>query len=388
VYRTQKYRLYPTPEQAEKLGKFASGVRFVYNLALEQRRDFWRQYRRVTGDRLDYVTQGRQLTELRREFAWIAETPADFQSAALRELDHAFRAYFRGGGFPRFKKAGRAESFEVKARDTRRMKYNAKWSAISLPKLGMVKFRDTRLINGDICGVRVTLDGGDWYVCLKIRNSYEAPASGLPATGIDRGVRIAMMLSDGTAHNAPSSLAALEANLRHARRVLSSRDRASVRRKWQLAKVGRAASRLARARRDWQHKATTAITRDHGIVVIEALETRNMTAGGRHKRGLNRSILNVGWQTIERMLAYKLEDRGGTLIKTNPAYTSQTCSACGTIDKRSRESQARFACLHCDHEMNADHNAAINILRQGLAGVDGGGYAPDEARTIHLRLAA
>jgi putative transposase len=113
-----------------------------------------------------------------------------------------------------------------------------------------------------------------------------------------------------------------------------------------------------------------------------------MTARGQGKRGLNRAILNIGWHRIELMLAYKLEERGGTLIKTNPAYTSQTCSACGAIDRGSRESQSRFACLHCGHEMNADHNAAINILRQGLAVVDGSGCAPDEARTNHLRLAA
>jgi putative transposase len=113
-----------------------------------------------------------------------------------------------------------------------------------------------------------------------------------------------------------------------------------------------------------------------------------MTAAGPNKRGLNRSILNIGWNAIETMLAYKLEERGGTLLKINPAYTSQQCSACGTIDGGSRESQARFACLHCGHEMNADHNAAINILRQGLAGAEGAGCGPVEARTSNLRLVA
>jgi len=191
----------------------------------------------------------------------------------------------------------------------------------------------------------------------------------------------------------PAELNLLAIKAGKAKRVLSRRKRGSRRYEAQRKVAGAIIAKAARIRWDWQQKLTTDIVRQYGTVVLEDLKTRNMTARGREagaaqKRGLNRAILNIGWYSIELMLTYKLEERGGTLIKINPAFTSQTCSACGTIDKGSRESQARFACLHCDHEMNADHNAAINILRQGLAGVDGGGYAPDEARTTQPRLAA
>lgn len=102
------------------------------------------------------------------------------------------------------------------------------------------------------------------------------------------------------------------------------------------------------------------------------------------KRGLNRSILNQGWGAFARILAYKLEERGGTLVLVNPAYTSQTCSECGTIDKESRESQAVFKCRHCGHEAHADTNAALNILRRNTAsmGVEGLHLRPDEALTV------
>lgn len=388
MFRTQKYRLYPTEEQAEKLAQFAGAVRFVYNLALEQRRDFCRQYKRATGKTLNYISQGPQLTALRRECEWLRETPADCQHGALQDLDKAFAAFYRGGGYPRFRKAGLNDSFEVKARHVAVRRLNAKWSQTRIPNLGWVKFRDTRPLRGELRSLRVVLDRGQWFACIGVRADHEAPESQLPPVGIDRGVKLALALSDGQAIMAPGQLKALEMQARRAQRMLSRRKRGSARYTRQRRAVARLKAKVARVRQDWQHKATTGISRQFGIVVLEALNTHGMTAAGPNKRGLNRSILNVGWHTIETMLAYKLEEHGGTLLKINPAYTSQTCSACGTIDRGSRESQARFACLHCGHEMNADHNAAINILRQGLAGVDGGGCAPVEARTIHPRLAA
>ncbi len=86
----------------------------------------------------------------------------------------------------------------------------------------------------------------------------------------------------------------------------------------------------------------------------------------RQKAGLNRSILDQGWGAFKTMLAYKMADRGGVLIEVDPAYTSQTCSACGVIDKASRKDQATFICTACGHHANADTNAAINILKRGL----------------------
>jgi putative transposase len=132
---------------------------------------------------------------------------------------------------------------------------------------------------------------------------------------------------------------------------------------------------MARIRKDWNHKASLSIAQRFGAVAIEALRISNMTASAKgdtanhgknvaQKAGLNRSILNQGWFQFETLLAYKLEERGGDLVSVDPAYTSQTCSACGCIDKRSRESQARFVCIDCGHQEHADTNAAINIKRR------------------------
>ncbi|OWK25248.1 hypothetical protein AJ87_12770, partial [Rhizobium yanglingense] len=154
-------------------------------------------------------------------------------------------------------------------------------------------------------------------------------------------------------------------------------------------------ARAARIRQDWRHKASLDIARRFATVVLEDLATRNMTRSARgtvdapgtnvcQKAGLNRAILEQGWHGFETVLADKLEERGGYLCKVDPRHTSQTCSACGAVDRESRESQASFRCCQCGLRAHADHNAAINILRRNTASmiVEEGQRLSVEAITI------
>jgi putative transposase len=176
----------------------------------------------------------------------------------------------------------------------------------------------------------------------------------------------------------PSSLNAIERLHRNAQRVISRRKKGSKRRLKAIQRAARLSAKRARIRRDWHHKTALGIAKRFGTVVMEDLKITNMTVSAagtvdapgtnvRQKAGLNRSILNQGWYAFETILAYKLEERGGNLIKVPAMYTSQTCSSCGTIDRKSRESQASFVCQHCGHRDHADVNAAINILRGNTA---------------------
>jgi IS605 OrfB family transposase len=135
---------------------------------------------------------------------------------------------------------------------------------------------------------------------------------------------------------------------------------------------------------DWQHRASADIARRFGAVTLEDLKTSSMV---RANRGLARLIHEQGWRGFELKLSYKLEERGGALVKVNPAYSSQTCAACGAVDKASRESQSRFACRHCGSVEHADVNAAKVILCRSSAVLEGSAYAPVEARTNHALAA-
>lgn len=372
--RGYKFRLKPTEVQAATLAQFAGACRFVYNLALEQRRDYWRPGRRIT-----YLTQAADLTKLRAEVEWINALPVHALQQALRDLDRAFVNFFEGrASYPTPRVKGIHDSFRVPQNggDLRIRKLNAKWSSVKLPKLGWVKYRSHRLVDGEICNATVSLKGGHWWVSIQTEREIDVHPSALPPVGVDRGVAVLAALSTGELIEPGSALVKHSRRLKNAQRCLSRRKNGSNRWRQQKSRVNRIHTKIANTRKDQLHKVSLDLARRFGTVVVEALKTKNMTASaagtveepGRNvaqKSGLNRAILDKGWHMFETMLAYKLAERGGTLVKVNPAFTSQTCAECGTISKANRESQADFECVSCGHAAHADLNAARNILRAG-----------------------
>lgn len=390
IFRGNTFLLKPTPEEGRRLSQEAGICRLVYNLALEQRRDWHRQYQKTTGNNLNWATQGKELTALRSEFDFIRAGSVAAQQIELANLDSAFKAFFRGGGYPGFRKKGIGDRFSCHGREIRIESLNSKWSRVRLPKIGWVKFRQTRPIEGKAFEATVTRTALGWQISFGCKIDRDIEDIG-GAVGIDRGVAVPLALSDGQAFALPDRIAHLDKLQRKAQRIASRRKRGSNRHAKAQRRVRNICARKSRIRKDWAHRATTAITRQYGTVVVERLRTKDMTksAAGTinspgknvaQKRGLNRAILNVGWHQIQEMLAYKAY----RLIKVDPAYTSQTCSSCGVVDKQSRKNQASFVCVHCGHRENADRNAAINILNRGntaVLDVEGCGYAPSEAST-------
>lgn len=359
-------------------------MRLVYNLALEQREQHWRQFRAATGQNISWITQEREVTVLRAEFPFIAACPRYPLSGALRDLERAFGAFFAGRAhYPSFRRKGENESFRFQGPRIRTRKINRRWSAARLPCVGWVRYRDSRAITGTVQNVTITQSGGGWFISFACAIEHEAPANDNPSVGIDRGITNTLALSTGEVFSLPASLAALDRRKRRAQRVMARRKRGSRRYAKQRKRVAGIAARIARVRADWQHRVSLDIASRFGLVVLEKLNVKGMTAKGRGKRGLNRSILEQGWSALAAKLAYKLEERGGALVSVHPAYSSQTCSDCGAVDKASRKSQADFACTSCGLTINADHNAAIIILRRSTPAmpVEGRGYAPVEAGT-------
>lgn len=389
-FRGCTYALRPTAEQAILFEQFAGVCRLVWNLALEQRINHWRNYQARTGDNLNFVTQSRELTKLRAEVDFIRAVSQTAQQRVLKDLDDAFHRAWKGlGGYPGFKRKGVNDTFSFKGREIRVEKINRRWSRIKLPKIGWVKFRDTRPLQGEAAEVTVNRTALGWQISIGCK--LDEAAEVLPGSvGIDRGVSVPLMLSDGTSYAMPASIDVLDRKIRKAQRVASRRKRGSVRYAKAQRRVAKLKAKQARVRKHWAHTATTDITRRYGTVVIERLRTKNMTASasgaveapGRNvaqKRGLNRAILNVGWHQIETMLFYK----AGNLIKVDPRHTSQTCSSCGHTDNRSRKSQAQFCCTACGHRDNADRNAAVVILHRGnTPGVEPCRWAGVETRTV------
>ena len=159
-------------------------VRLVYNLALEQRRDWYRQYRRATGKRLTYVGRARELTALRAAFDWIADVHVTPQQQALRDLETAYDNFFADRArYPRPRRKGVNEAFRFQGREIETRRLNRRWSAVRLPKIGWVKFRDTRKIRGKVKNVTLALAANGWHISFACEIAHVAVPSALPAVG-------------------------------------------------------------------------------------------------------------------------------------------------------------------------------------------------------------
>ena len=304
---------------------------------------------------------------------------------ALKDLERAYRNFFAGrGAFPRFKNKGRDDAF----RHPQGVRLDPPNGRIYLPKLGWMRYRASRSVEGEIGQGTVSLHAGKWFVSIQIEREVEAPVH--PATslvGIDVGVKRFATLPDGTVIEPVNAFRKAEAGLARAQREMSRKVKFSSNWKKAKVKVQRIHSRIARIRSDFLHKASTTISKNHAVVVVEALDVRNMTASAagtveepgknvRQKAGLNKAILDQGWGEFRRQLGYKQVWRGGWMLAVPAPYTSQTCPECGHVAAANRPSQAVFRCVSCGH---ADDVAAINIARAGHARLACGQTSPIKA---------
>jgi transposase len=363
-----RYRLYPSPEQVSVLERHCGAARFVWNLAVEQHQ-WWRPGRRSAPG---YLEQCRQLTAARAEYAWLREGSQMVQQQALRDFAQAMTNFFAGTHRrPRWRKAGRGEGFRVVAvglGDVRRLSRN--WGEVRIPKVGMVRFRWSRIVPDDVKSFRVTRDGGGrWHVAFAVvPGPVPVPDTG-EVVGIDRGVTVSAVLSTGEMFRVPGLTAREAGRLLRLERRLARAERGSRRRGRVRLSIAKLKVRETDRRKDWCEKVSTAIARRFDVIRVEDLKIRNMTRSAkgtidapgrnvRQKAGLNRGISRSGWGRLVRRLEQKAP---GRVERIHPAFTSQRCTACGHIAAESRESQAIFRCVACNFACNADVNAAKNI---------------------------
>ncbi|MEJ2446224.1 MAG: transposase [Exilibacterium sp.] len=370
-----KYELMPTGEQQRSMRRFAGSCRFAYNKALALQKERYEQGEKKLG----YAGLCKRLTEWRHgtETPWLADAPTHPLQQALKDLERAYVNFFaKRAEFPRFRKKGQGDSFRYP--DPKQIKLDQVNSRLFLPKLGWLRYRNSRDVLGEVKQVTVSSSGGKWFVSIQTEREVAQPIPKGGAVGIDMGVVRFATFSDGSFIAPLNSFKRHEAALRKAQQAMSRKTKFS--RNWKKAKarVQRIHAHIGSARRDFLHKSTTTISQNHAMVCIEDLQVRNMSrsaagttdAPGRNvraKSGLNQSILDQGWFEFRRQLDYKLAWNGGHLIAVAPHNTSRTCLCCGHVSADNRRTQEWFSCVECGFEENADVVGAINILRAGHA---------------------
>ena len=381
-----RFRLMPTPAQEAIMQEHCAHARLIWNLCVEQE-SWWRPGR--TG-LPTWTERGRQLTEARSAFDWLRTGSQMVQEQALRDFIQAMAAFLAGSRQkPRWRKRGISEGFRVSGTaskgahwEARRM--SAHVGEVRIPKVGWVRFRWSQPVPPMAKSYRVKLDGrGRWHISFAAEQPEVLRADTCSQVGIDRGVRTALVTSDGQHYRAPRIASRragryLELQQRMARQHKRSRKRERTRRAMAVI-----AARTADRRQDWAEKVSTRMVRDHDLIVLEKLNIRGMTRkpapkpdpdlpgaflpnGARGKAGLARGILTSCWGTLATRLEQKAAASGVTVAQIDPRFTSQQCHACGHTAPGNRESQAVFRCQSCGHEDHADVNAARNILARGL----------------------
>ncbi len=354
---------------------FAGSCRFVFNKALALQKD-----RHERGEKkLGYAGLCKLLTEWRNglETPWLKDAPTHPLQQALKDLERAYANFFaRRTGFPRFRKKGQGDRFRYP--DPKQIKLDQCNSRIFLPKLGWLRYRNSREVLGTVKNITVSQACGKWFISIQTEREVEQPIADGDAVGIDMGIARFATMSDGTFLAPLNSFRRHETALRKAQQAMSRKTRLSNNWKKTKARVRRIHCRIGNARHDFLHKATTTISQNHAMVCIENLQVRNLSrsAAGttevpgknvRAKSSLNKAILDQGWFEFRRQLDYKLAWNGGHLIVVPARNTSRTCPCCGHVSADNRRTQARFACVGCGFEENADVVGAINVLRAGHA---------------------
>ena len=367
-----KFQLKTNLSQARQMRRFAGACRFVFNQALALQKANYE----AGNKKLSYADLCAELLTLKSSNPWLGESPSQTLQQSLKDLERSYKNFFaKRADFPRFKKKGLSSSF----RFPQGCKLDQANNRIFLPKLGWIHYRNSREVLGEVKNVTVSHSCGHWNISVQTeREVSDVIHPSTSAIGVDMGIAQFATLSNGHVFAAVNSFKQKQKRLARYQRTLSRKVKFSQNWKKQKSKIGKLHQTIANIRKDYLHKTTTIISQNHAMIVIEDLQVKNMSKSasgnlnkpGHHvkaKSGLNRSILDQGWFEFRRQIEYKQVWRGGDVLAVPPQYTSQRCSCCGTVSKENRQSQAKFACIACGYQANADVNAAMNILAAGHA---------------------
>ena len=371
IQKSYQYELIPNGEQLRKLKQFCGCCRFVFNRGLEE----VKKYYETTGHFLNYVQLAAFLPKWKQDADWLKDCNAQALQQSMKNLSQALMNFFAGrANFPRFKAKGKKDS----CRFPQGVKSDQNNNRIYLPKIGWVRYRNSRTIIGTIKNVTVTAKCGKWYVSIQTEYEQEKPVHTGSDIGIDMGIVRFATLSNGQYFNPVNAFKTLKGKLAKLQRQLKRKTKGSNNWKKLVAKIGKLHKRIANIRKNFLHQISHTISKNHATVYIEDLKVGNMSKSAKgtmekhgkmvkQKSGLNRAILDQAWYEFRRQLEYKLRWRGGQLIPVSPQYTSQCCPACGHTEKANRTTQALFACMQCGYTENADVVGAMNVLQRGRA---------------------
>jgi len=357
MWRSYRYRLYPTKTQRDTLAEVRWVACWLYNRALDYRRRRWNESRKS----VTYSEQAGMWRDWRNEPGENSLRLLNMSAGqqVLRRLDRAYRQFLKGDrGRPRFRRPARFNSLNYKPGDGASLKHNR----LYIQNVGLIKVRWHRALpEGRLKNIVVVRKPSGWFVLLQVDlPGQPIEKSANSPIGVDVGLAHALALSDGTTFDSPKYLQASLRRLRVLQRSLARKKRGGKSRRKAVQKVARLHEHIANQRLDWWHRVTRQVVETYGTLVLEDLSLKFML----HSGPLSRSAHDVGLGIFRDLLAYKALEAGCEIIAVDPRNTSQACSGCGRIVLKSSSVRVHV-CPDCGLTLDRDVNAARNILRLG-----------------------
>ncbi|MBM3701929.1 MAG: IS200/IS605 family element transposase accessory protein TnpB [Actinobacteria bacterium] len=370
VQQSYRYELKPNNKQKTLLSKHAGCARFAYNWGLARRMEEHKETQKSS----NAIEQHRQLNALKKtEFPWMYEVSKCAPQEALRDLDKAYKNFFRSIksgkkiGFPKFKKKGVNDSFRLTG-SMRSLK-----RSVVLPRLGEIRTKERTNVKGRILSVTVSREADRWFVAFAVERKRGEYIRTLQETamGVDVGINSFCVLSDGTKIESPKPLEHSLKLLKRRSKQHSRKKIGSANRKKSALKLARLHRKIRNRRSDFLHKVSTMLAKTKSAVAVEDLNVKGMVKN----RHLSLRISDAGWSEFLRHLDYKTKWYGSSLVKAPKFYpSSKMCSSCKTIKENFKLSDRIFRCDKCGLVIDRDVNAAIN-LKYLATGSSPGSYA-------------
>lgn len=351
-----KYRIYPNPEQQEKIARHFGCTRFVYNWGLEAKISQY-QKDKTTLSCFDLINR---LKELKSENEWLKEVDSQSLQMALRNLDNAYTRFFREKkGFPKFhSKHSNKQSYQIPQRclilDNKTVK---------IPKLGEVKAKIHRDLQGKAGTWTISrTPTGKYFISIVSNAKPQKPRTSENMIGIDLGIKTYATCSNGDKIDNPKWLRNSQKRLAVLQRRASKKIRGSNRREKANLRTAKCYEKITNQRKDWQHKWSAKLVSENQVICLEDLSVSNMLKN--HK--LARAIQECSWSQFVSFLEYKAERYGTQIIKIGRFEPSSKFCPCGYINKDLTLADRKWTCPNCQQIHDRDLLASRNILNFGL----------------------
>jgi putative transposase len=369
IHKGYKYRIYPNKEQTELLNKHFGSCRFVFNYFLNLKMNTYKQEKKNLNN--NYLSSLLTLLKKEQNYSWLNEINSQSLQASLKNVDVAYDRFFKKiSQYPKFKSKNDKQSFKVPQFLT------IENDLLYLPKFKKgIKINIHRDFKGKILyGTVSKTPTGKYYVSITCKQEYIPFEKTGSIIGIDTGIKDLAILSDKTVYENKKVLKKRIKKIKYKQRQLSKKVKGSKSRIKQRNKLAIEHEKVVNIRKDYLHKVSTEIIKNHDIICIEDLSIKNMMKN--HKLAQAFSDASLG--TFYDMLEYKASFNEKKIIKIGRFFaSSKTCSKCNYINEELTLKDREWTCKGCGTLHDRDYNASINIKNEGLKILSGLGCKSD-----------